>query len=70
MGEWKFVIRNRVVKISLIEKGTFELRPKGGEGVKNAYLRKKNTYSRNSEEARVCLTGSRNSKAACEAGEV
>lgn len=69
-GEWKFIITNRVVRVILTEKGNFELRPEGGEGVKNACLRKKEAYSRNSEEARIWLTGSRSSKAACEAGEV
>ena len=67
-GEWKVVIRN--IKVILIEKETFKLTSEGGEEVKNAYLRKKDASSRNSAEARVCLTGSRNSNTAYEVGEV
>lgn len=70
-GAWRVVITNSVVSVSLIEKGTFELRPEGGKGVKHMPIwRKKDAGRGNMAEARVCLAGSRNSKACCEAGVV
>lgn len=69
-GAWRAVIINSVVRVSLIEKGTFELRPEASGGGKHMPLwrEKMQAEAPASAEARACPTVSRDSEAACEAG--
>lgn len=70
-GAWKVVIITRVVRVSLMEKETYELTPEGSEGGDMAIWRRKMwTEEPVSAETRVCLSASGNSKAACGAGVV
>lgn len=70
-GAWKVVIITRVIRVSLMEKETYELTPEGSEGGDMAIWRRKmRTEEPVSAETRVCLSASGNSKAACGAGVV